>query len=177
MLFLQNKQGDLSNLQISHKAHDGSVNLMSLHPSHRQAVKQPRLVLNMKTNSTLIESRGFCSNFYNTPPKTLDWPVRARTIATLETHYALPQRQKCSLEQRLGEEIRHIIRAAHGLQLENLVALRLMHKMLTKIDMLCTVCAPNSSTSPFDARGIILKNRSRILLRESKFLQKTASIN
>jgi len=63
MLFLQNKQVDLKNRQISHKAHDGSVNLMSLHPSHRQAVPQPRLVLKQNMHTTRSESRGFYSNF------------------------------------------------------------------------------------------------------------------
>ncbi len=62
MLFLQNKQVDLRDRQVSHKAREGSVNLMSLDPSHQRAVRQPCLVpRNM--NSTHNESRGFSSNF------------------------------------------------------------------------------------------------------------------
>ncbi len=56
MLFLESK---------SHtgKAHEGSVNLMFLHPSHRRAMRQPSLVPDQNMSSTHIESRGFCSNF------------------------------------------------------------------------------------------------------------------
>jgi hypothetical protein len=88
-------------------------------------------------------------------------------VSLLEAHDPFSQRQESRLEQRLGEEIRHIISTFHRLQLQDLVALGLMYKMLTKINVLCSVCAPNSATCPLDARSIILENSSRIWLWET----------
>ena len=62
--------------------------------------------------------------------------LNSEQVSLLEAHNALPQREERSLEQRLGhlgEEIRHIVSTVHRLKLQDLVALRLMHKMLTDI--------------------------------------------
>jgi hypothetical protein len=42
------------------------VNLISLHPSRRRAVRQPSLALERNINSTPIKSRGFLSNLQQT---------------------------------------------------------------------------------------------------------------
>ncbi len=76
-----------------------------------------------------------------------------------EAHDALSQRQESSLEQRLGEEICHVISTVHWHQLQDFVALGLMHKILTEINVLCSVRAPNSTSCPLDASGVILENR------------------
>ncbi len=49
---------DLKNRQVSHKAHEGSLILRSLRPSHWQAVRQPCLMY-WNMNSTHNESWGF----------------------------------------------------------------------------------------------------------------------
>ena len=58
--------------------------------------------------------------------------LRVRASVILEAHDALPQRHEKSLEQRLGDEIRHIVSAVHRLQVKDPAALSLMHEMLTR---------------------------------------------
>ncbi len=48
-------------------------------------------------------------------------------VSLLEAHDVLPQLQESSLEKRLGEKICHVISTVHRLQLQELVALGLMH--------------------------------------------------
>ena len=68
-VFLQNKQVDLFQSQVSHTAFAMVLNLLSLHPSHRRAEMISRR--RDTTMARLSSSLGaFRRNIYNTPPKT-----------------------------------------------------------------------------------------------------------
>ncbi len=62
----------------------------------------------------------------------------------LEAYDALLQWEESGLEQLLVEEIHHIISTVYWHQLQDLVALGLMHEMLMEMNVLCSVSAPTA---------------------------------
>ena len=79
--------------------------------------------------------------------------------------------------ERLGEDIRELIRGRHCEELEVSILNSLMREMLPDVDVLSTLASTDDVVAPFNARRVILEDWGRRRRCEAQFPEEISKID